>query len=124
VKIVIDVDPVPKPRMTSRDKWLKRSIVERYWQYKKDVRFSLLEIDPDFEMPSCNYHLIFIIAMPKSWSKKKQFEMDGKPHQNETADKDNLEKGFLDAVCSRDGYIWDGRVTKYWGKRGRIILEY
>jgi Holliday junction resolvase RusA-like endonuclease len=33
IKFEVRGNPVPKPRMTRRDKWLKRPIVERYWEY-------------------------------------------------------------------------------------------
>jgi len=64
----------------------------------------------------------FVLPMPKSWSKKKKIKMLGKPHQT-TPDKDNLEKGLLDAIFKNDSHIWDLRVTKVWGEVGMIIVE-
>ncbi|MBG3071584.1 RusA family crossover junction endodeoxyribonuclease, partial [Proteus mirabilis] len=49
-------------------------------------------------------------------------EMNGKPHQQKP-DKDNLEKALLDAIFDDDSRVWDGRVTKVWGKRGQIIIQ-
>jgi Holliday junction resolvase RusA-like endonuclease len=113
---VFNMNPVPKPRMTQSDKWNKRKEVQKYWTYKQEINLRR----GNFEMPECGYHLIFYIPMPKSWSRKKKAKMAGEPHQSEKADKDNLEKGFLDALCQKDGHIWDGRVSKYWAYRGKI----
>ena len=119
MNIIVDIDPVPKPRMTQSDKWKKRPCVQRYWDFKDDL---LLKLGRDFVMPECNYHLIFYIKMPKSWSDKKKKEMYLKPHQQKP-DKDNLEKSFLDCTCEEDSNIWDGRVTKRWGYKGTIVLK-
>lgn len=116
---VLAVTPCAKPRMTRRDKWDKRPCVQKYWDYKDELR---LRLPKDFEMPESNYHLIFYIPMPKSWSATKKAEMMYTKHQ-QTPDKDNLEKGFLDAVCDEDSHIWDGRVTKYWSETGAIVLR-
>jgi len=115
----IEIDPVPKPRMVKSDSWKKRPAVERYWAFKDEL---LLKIGKGFEMPESDYHLIFWIQMPKSWSEKKKEEMLGRPHQ-QRPDKDNLEKAFLDCVCKEDCTIWDGRVSKYWGITGKIFLK-
>lgn len=112
----IPITPVSKPRMTKSDRWKKRACTEKYWTYKNGLRalFSAAQL------PS-NYHLIFVIPMPKSWSNRKRAEMAGKPHQSKP-DKDNLEKGFLDALFDDDAAVWDGRVTKFWGYEGRIYV--
>ena len=117
--IVLDIEPVPKPRMTSSDRWNKRPCVQRYWAYKHKIKHKLPK---NFKMPECRYHLIFYIPMPKSWSGTKRAEMMYMPHQ-QTPDKDNLEKAFLDAVCEEDKHVWDGRVSKYWGEEGFIVLR-
>lgn len=114
-----DITPVPKPRMTRADAWKKRPAVERYWAYKDQLVIEAL--GQDFTVPEANYHLTFHLPMPKSWSKKRRAEMVGRPHQQKP-DKDNLEKGFLDALCDEDEHIYDGRVTKLWSERGRIVL--
>lgn len=108
--------PVPKPRQTRADKWKKRPSVIRYRNFADQVRAAGITI------PECGYHILFIIPMPKSWSTKKKQFMDGQPHQ-QTPDKDNLEKALLDAVYKDDSHIWDGRVSKYWGWKGSIIIK-
>lgn len=73
-------------------------------------------------LPESYAHVTFVIPMPKSWSKKKRAEMDGKPHQSKP-DKDNLEKALMDALFTDDSHIWDSRVTKLWGETGKIIIR-
>lgn len=111
---VYDIVPVGKPRMTQSDRWKKRPAVMRYWAFKDEVQLKIKELP----IP---YHVIFLIEMPKSWSKKKRLEMVGTPHRSRP-DKDNLEKALLDALYEDDSAVWDGRVTKLWGEKGQIIV--
>lgn len=113
------VDPMPKPRMTQSDKWKKRKVTDRYWSYKHQ----LLEIakGSDFVMPESNYHIVFNMPVPQNLSKKAKDKIIGTPHQLRP-DKDNLEKGFLDALCKEDSTIWDGRITKLWSLKGSIDI--
>jgi len=113
-EIIFDVDPIGKPRMTQRDKWMKRPAVIRYHAYRDTVRW----IAKDWAPPERDYWLLFTIAMPSSWSERKRAAHLGQPHQ-QTPDKDNLEKAFLDCF-GEDCHIWDGRVSKIWGLRGSI----
>ncbi|MBU2709176.1 RusA family crossover junction endodeoxyribonuclease [Zooshikella marina] len=110
------ITPNTKPRMTRADKWKQRPCVMQYRAYKDALRALSIEL------PESGYHLIFVLPMPKSWSKKKRAEMRGQPHKA-TPDKDNLEKGLLDALFVDDAHIWDGRVSKYWGDEGQIIVK-
>ncbi|NWC66026.1 RusA family crossover junction endodeoxyribonuclease [Cedecea sp. P7760] len=113
---VYNILPMGKPRMTRADKWKKRLEVLRYRAFCDEVRLNQIEL------PECGYHVIFVLPMPPSWSKKKQAEYDGKPHQSRP-DKDNLEKALLDALFGEDSHIWDGRVSKIWGTTGKIIIR-
>ena len=108
--------PVPKPRQTRSDKWKKRDCVMRYRAFADQVHYS------GMTLPECCYHIIFVLPMPASWSKKKKAEMDGKPHR-QRPDRDNLEKALLDALYDDDSHIWDGRTTKIWGREGKIIIK-
>ncbi|OCG77365.1 crossover junction endodeoxyribonuclease RuvA [Gilliamella sp. Nev6-6] len=114
--MIYNITPVPKPRMTQRDRWAKRKPVLQYFAFKDECKAS------GVTLPESHYHIIFVIPMPKSWSNKKRAEMDGKPHQ-QRPDKDNLEKGLLDAIFGEDCRVWDGRVTKIWGNVGQIIIK-
>ena len=73
-------------------------------------------------MPESNSHVTFVLPMPKSWSKKKRAEMNGKPHQGKP-DLDNLMKSLMDALFEDDTHIWDSRITKLWGENGQIIIR-
>lgn len=121
--IYLPITPVPKPRMTQRDKWAKRPCVLRYRDYCDALREAWPKL-PDGHrqpFPASGYHAIFHLPMPKSWSKKKKAQMNGQPHQQKP-DKDNLEKALLDALCADDSYIYDGRVSKYWSDAGYIQI--
>lgn len=110
------VVPVPKPRMTQRDKWQKRPAVMRYRAFCDEVRALGCDV------PESGSHVIFHMPMPKSWSKKKRIEMLGQPHQQKP-DIDNLEKALLDAVLKDDSGVWDIRTTKYWSENGSITIK-
>lgn len=105
-----------KPRMLRHKRWSAPAAVERYWQFKELVKLHHVTL------PESSYHLIFILPMPKSWSKKKKAEKAGTAHQQKP-DKDNLEKALLDAVFDDDSKVWDSRVTKVWGYEGKIIIK-
>lgn len=105
--------PVPKPRMTQRDKWAKRPGVLRYRDFCDQVRAAGLVV------PESGAHIVFHLAMPASWSRKKRAEMLGQPHQQKP-DVDNLAKALLDACLDEDQGVWDMRVTKRWADAGAI----
>ena len=111
---IYDITPNTKPRMTQRDKWKVRPCVAKYRAFKDEVRLRRVEL------PEA-YHVIFVMPMPSSWSKKKRAAMDGQPHK-QTPDRDNIEKALLDSLYSDDSHVWDGRTTKVWGRAGQIIV--
>lgn len=110
------VVPVPKPRMTQRDKWQKRPAVMRYRAFCDDLRARKCTF------PESESHVIFHMPMPKSWSKKKRAEMLGQPHRQKP-DRDNLEKALMDAVYENDESVWDMRTTKIWSDIGCIEIR-
>lgn len=118
--MLAEIDPVAKPRMTRRDKWLSppRKCVQKYRKFADDLRQSILY---DEFVPGFRLVLEFHVPMPKSWSKKKKAEMVGKPHQ-QTPDLDNFIKS-LDAIVPEDCGIWDIHAKKFWSITGRIYLE-
>ena len=113
---VYNITPVPKPRMTQRDKWAKRPAVLRYRAFCDEVRLKGVRV------PEAGAHIKFGIPMPKSWSKKKRERMQSAPHQQKP-DIDNLTKALLDAVHKDDSGIWDLRTTKCWDEKGWISIE-
>lgn len=111
---VYNITPVPQPRMVRSDKWAKRPRVLRYFAFRQECKLKKVWL-PE------NYHVIFVMPMPKSWSLKKCEQMNGQPHKAKP-DKDNLEKALLDAVHADDAGVWDGRATKVWGFRSCICI--
>lgn len=113
---IYKITPVSKPRMTQRDKWSERPCVVKYWAYKDKCKSLSVKLSEE------SIHIHFILPMPRSWSKKKKDLMFGKQHK-QRPDKDNLEKGLLDAIYSEDSLVSDSRVTKWWGYEGAIIIK-
>lgn len=112
---VYDITPCPKPRMTRADRWKKRPCVTRYWAYKDAVKAA------GVTLPEGGFHVIFVLPMPNSWSRKKKLRNEGQPVKSKP-DRDNLDKGLADAIFSDDAHLWDGRVSKVWGWCGKIVV--
>lgn len=113
--ITLPLNPIPKPRMTRADRWKKRPATDRYWHFKDELKaLAKGELDPRFDIE-------FHVPMPKSWTFKKQLEMNGRPHQQKP-DIDNYLKAFMDAMCVDDSYVYDVRAQKYWSVEGKIII--
>lgn len=110
-----EITPVPKPRMTQRDKWQKRPTVLRYRAFCDECRSRGVLV------PESGAHIVFNMPMPASWSKKKKAEMIGRPHQ-QRPDVDNLGKAIFDAVLPDDSGVWDIRMTKVWAETGSIEI--
>jgi Holliday junction resolvase RusA-like endonuclease len=117
---VFEITPVPKPRMTQRDKRPPvRPPVARYWAFADEIRVKANQAG--FRLPAA-FDVVFHLPMPESWSERKKVQMDGRPHQSRP-DRDNLEKALADALCpDKDSHIYDGRVAKYWARVGRIEI--
>lgn len=115
--MVIDIDPVAKPRMTRRDKWAKRPIVMAYRNYGDGLRLKLAK----YRLPE-SVSVDFYISMPKTWSEKRRVALSGQPHQ-QTPDIDNLVKGLFDHLAKNDSYIWEVKARKFWAWRGSVVLH-
>ena len=114
------IDPQPKPRMTRQDKWKPRAIALRYWAYKDQL--NLMAKLKKFVLPHEGMAIVFVMPIPKSWTKKKQEEMNAQPHR-QTPDLDNLIKGFWDALADEDKHLWKVSAIKRWGKEGMIVVQ-
>lgn len=112
------ITPVPKPRMTRRDKWLKppRPAVGRYRNFCNEIMAAKVNLPPS----GC--HVKFIFPLPKSTPEKIKLKLDGMPHMQKP-DLDNCLKGLLDALFVNDSIVWDIHATKRWGREGKIIIE-
>ena len=116
----LDVCPIGKPRMTQRDKWMKRPPVVRYHIFCQSLKFRAEE--HDYKV-SDTLSLTFVMPMPASWSKKKRLAMAGQPHQTKP-DLDNLIKAFKDALCEDDSFVHTyEKITKVWGEEGCILVH-
>jgi Holliday junction resolvase RusA-like endonuclease len=106
--------------MTQRDKWKKRPVVVKYILFKEALKYFAEE--NCYKVPDV-LSLTFVVAMPKSWSKKKKAEMNGKPHQ-QRPDLDNLIKAFKDALCEEDSHVHTyGAMKKIWGETAHIVVH-
>ncbi len=118
MSICIDASIVPKPRMTRADRWKKRPCVLRYWDFADVLRAAAAA--QNFELGD-RIKIEFHIAMPKSWSKKKRSEMEGRPHKNKP-DLDNCIKSCADILKKEDKTIYEITATKSWSREPRIII--
>lgn len=108
--------PIAAPRQSRSHAWKPSPPVVRYHAYRDEVRLQQVQIPQPFS------HVIFILPMSESWSRKKRDGLRGMPHQYKP-DRDNLEKALLDSVFGEDCTVWDGRTTKLWGDQGAIIVS-
>ncbi len=111
-RMMAQKSPPRNPKMLSQWRTLKR------WKaYVDELRLR----NPRISEAGC--HIVFVLPMPRSWPKYKKKQFAGQPHQAKP-DKDNLEKGLLDALLSEDSGVYDNRVTKIWGYEGAILIRH
>ena len=121
MEYIFNINPVPKPRMTQRDKWANRPVVTKYFGFATLLRLhankqGLKTLQGEIES------LVFFIPMAKSWSDKKKAEMNGKPHE-QRPDLSNLLKSIEDILCKDDSHIWKyENLEKRWNYEGKIVL--
>lgn len=115
------IDPIPKPRMVYSDKYKKRPIVSRYWNYKDNLK-DFLDIKDIENIKKFGLDIVFIMPFPLSWSKKKKDEYNNMAHQKRP-DIDNLAKAFLDCVMDEDSAVWNIKAKKIWSEKGKIIIN-
>jgi Holliday junction resolvase RusA-like endonuclease len=111
----VAIIPVAKPRMTNRDKWIKRPGVLKYRAFCDEVRLKVKSGPPQVSVS-------FYMPMPQSWYKTQKARMDGQPHQVRP-DLDNLIKAWCDALYPEDSVIWSIHATKFWAYKGSISYE-
>lgn len=120
-QFVFPMTPVGKPRMTRKDKWAKRPIVEAYFTYANALR--ALAASKRLTLPDSGLSFSFAFPMPESWSKKKRLEMLGKPHQ-QSPDIDNCIKAVLDPLLKQDCTVWQiSGAEKRWAEKGSITIS-
>ena len=114
--MILNVDPIAKPRMTRRDKWQERPCVMRYRAFADEVRRQADQPLPDV------LRVTFWLPMPKSWSKKRRKEMANQVHQQKP-DLDNLCKALMDALSKDDAHVYRIEAEKRWGNTGIIHVQ-
>jgi len=120
--VSLHIQPMPAPRLNYKSRFNpdKKDLFERYMQWKRDVK--ILAQAAGFDFASEELHVVFILAMPKSWPKKKQKSLNGQPHQ-QTPDTDNLVKALKDALFDEDKQVWKESQEKRWGVTGEILIR-
>jgi Holliday junction resolvase RusA-like endonuclease len=114
--------PIAKPRMTKRDKWKHRPVVDHYYAFKDQIRLQA-NIMGLKDLPGAIEGITFVIPMADTWSEVKKRKHDHAPHQ-QTPDLDNLNKALFDALNVQDKEIWYvGKLKKVWGRIGKIVIE-
>lgn len=127
---VFTIDPIGAPRMTRSDQWKtnpfhkdtkkrQRKPVTQYFRFKDNIILQARE--QSFELPDKGFHVVFVVPMPHSWSESKKAQMGGAPHQQKP-DTDNMIKAVKDSLCKDDAHIWDYRISKIWGRSGKILI--
>ena len=100
------------PREKLRPDGLRRLLrLEKYNQYKVDLLAEAKQ--KHFTIPASGLCLTFYLPIPKSWSKKKKKEYNGRLMQSRP-DIDNLIKSFCDSLVSEDKFIANISATKRW----------
>ena len=100
---------VGKPRMTQRDKWLKRAATSQYWLQCDALRAQATK--HGWTVPD-RLSIDFYAPMPQSWTPQKKKLMTYAPHQSKP-DIDNLVKAFLDAF-GEDKHVHLVYASKQW----------
>lgn len=115
---VFAITPTPAPRQKRSDLWKPTPSVKRYRAFRDEVALKIKELPPDF------FHAVFLLPMPASWPKTKKRDWVGRPHRGKP-DKDNLEKGLIDAVYRDrdDAHVWNSASIKIWSYDGAILIS-
>lgn len=117
-----NINPMGKPRMTRRDKWLNppRPEILKHRLAKHGLQAYALQNRCVLQE---SFKITFVLAMPDSWSKKKKAQMDGSAHRQKP-DIDNLLKFVMDALLpDGDEKVHSITALKRWGYEGKVIIE-
>lgn len=119
------ITPVPKPRMTRRDRWLDppRPGVARYREFKDNIGAAFVDAGHNIqEMDVYGVRVIAWLPMPKSWSEKRKSKSFLTPHR-QTPDADNILKAVCDALLDNDSGVWLKEISKFWSREPHIKIE-
>lgn len=113
-----------KPRMTQRDRWANRPCVLRFWQFKDRLIEQFIQKFGYIPGSPVSLSWTAYIQFPKSYSKMKRETLAGKDHRQKP-DRDNIDKGILDALFKEDKSVSSGTLRKLWddGNGPRIEMS-
>lgn len=112
----IKVKPIGAVRLVHSDKWRKRPVAVKYFQYKEELKWKALNYVVKNEL-----YLLFLLPIPESWTKKKKNELVYTKHQ-QRPDTDNLVKAVKDALMKEDSTVYLECAFKFWGPHGKILF--
>lgn len=116
MKLVYDVVPMGAVRMTGRGKFVK-SNAQRYLAYKEEICWQTRQQMKNKEPITgpIEVNVLFLMPIPKSWSKKKKVEAIEQYH-TKRPDTDNLIKGLFDSL---NNIVWkdDNQVCKIFARK-------
>lgn len=110
--------PIPAPRQTQRDKWMKRPCVMRYREYGDRLR-SFINLH---DMYVGKITMKFYLPMKSNLSLEKERRLLDAPHRIKP-DGDNLCKAVQDALLKNDAMVWACYYEKRWCLPGRERTE-
>jgi len=116
---IVPGEPRGKPRMTQRDKWMKRPAVLRYREYADKIRECAGTLPPGDPI---SVLIIALLPMPESWSMKKKTALNGHPARSKP-DYDNISKAVGDALFAEDKMLGGGTCWKFWCWQGQEQTE-
>jgi len=117
MQIEFDIEPMGAVRSTQGSKWSSRS--QKYYAHMNLTKYLAME---QHYAPGKSLRATFVIAMPKSWSKKKRADMLHAPCESKP-DIDNIIKWWLDSLCAEDKQVHSVNCRKVWGERGKVIIN-
>lgn len=119
VTMAANLQPVPAPRMTARDRWKKRDCVTRYLDFKTALR--TIAAQQDLRALPEVLNVLFVMPTPAKASKKDVARRLYTYHK-QRPDRDNMLKAVQDAFDGDDSHCADGRTTKIWGLYPMVIF--
>ena len=120
--VVVDLVPMPAPRPRfSKNGTYNNS---KYTNYKSAFLLKAKQQNKKFLTGALRLEVLFVMPIPKSWSKKKRLASVGQPHICKP-DTDNLVKSMLDAlegtIYKNDSQICSISAKKVYGNNPRTI---
>ena len=111
--LILDIEPIGKPRMTQRDKWHSRPATTKFWNFKRNIQIQAKK--QKFTLSDC-IEIYCFIQKPKSERKKGIFAHRKKP------DIDNIVKAILDSLKDYDQTIYIITVVKLYADFNKIVI--